>query len=192
MGHPSSKILSKISSTIQLDSHSKHNDELCDGCLHAKKTRIPFPISENKASNCFDLIHYDIWDAYHIKSFCEASYFLTILDDASRGVWTYVMQDKSEASQLLENFCLMVNTQFGAKVKIIRSDNGKDFTSGLMKKFYGEHEIINQTSCVDTPQHNGRIERKHHHILNVTRALRFQDNLPLEFWGESVLNVFNK
>ena len=34
------------------------------------------------------------------------------------------MNEKSEALQLLVDFCAMVNTQFGAKAKIIRSDNG--------------------------------------------------------------------
>ena len=53
----------------------------------------------------------------------------------------------------------------------IRSDNGSKFTSRSMKKFYGEHEIIHQTNRLDTPQQNGRVERKHNYVLNVARAL---------------------
>ena len=83
----------------------------------------------------------------------------------------------------------MIKTQFAQSVKVIRSDNGAEFTSGPMKQFYGEQGIIHQTSCTDTPQQNGRVERKNRHILNVARALRFQANLPLKFWGECVLTA---
>jgi len=53
---------------------------------HAKQTRMPFSTSENKAANCFDLLHCDIWGPHRIKSFCGAQHFLTIVYDASRGV----------------------------------------------------------------------------------------------------------
>ena len=59
-------------------------------------------------------MHCDIWGGYHVKSFWGASYFLTILDDASISVWIYWMHEKSEASQLVKNFCMRVNTQFEA------------------------------------------------------------------------------
>jgi len=77
----------------------------------------------------------------------------------------------------------MANTQFGFRVKIIRSNTRFEFTSGPIKEFYKKQGIIHQISCVDTPQQNGRVERKHRHILNVAGALRFQANLPIEFGG---------
>ncbi|XP_074293736.1 uncharacterized protein LOC141620880 [Silene latifolia] len=62
------------------------------------------------------------------------------------------------------------------------SDNGTELR-GLVS-YFKEHGIIHQTSMVKTPQQNARVERKHRHILNVARALRFQSSLPVDFWGQ--------
>ncbi|CAH9113334.1 unnamed protein product [Cuscuta europaea] len=67
------------------------------------------------------------------------------------------------------------------------SDNGTEFN--CLKDFFRASRIIFQTSCVATPQQNGRVERKHQHILNIARALRFQCHLPIIFWGECVLTA---
>ncbi|CAN1751808.1 Retrovirus-related Pol polyprotein from transposon RE1, partial [Linum perenne] len=95
------------------------------------------------------------------------------------------MKHKSEARNHLESFCQMVKTQFNRSVKIIRSDQGKEF---MMSKFFNEHGILHQMSCVETPQQNARVERKHQHILNVARALQFQASLPLSFWSDCILH----
>ena len=58
-----------------------------------------------------------------------------------------------------------------------------------MSSYFKDLGIIHQTSCVNTPQQNGRVERKHRHILNVSRALLFQTNLPVKFCGEAVLTA---
>ncbi|MCH83154.1 hypothetical protein A2U01_0003969, partial [Trifolium medium] len=71
-----------------------------------------------------------------------------------------------------------------------KGDNGTEFT--CLKKYFRENGILFQTSCPGTPQQNGRVERKHRHILNVARALRFQGSLPISFWGECVLAAGDK
>ncbi|WVZ06452.1 hypothetical protein V8G54_019798 [Vigna mungo] len=57
-----------------------------------------------------------------------------------------------------------------------------------MHDFFKSKGIIHQTSCVETPQQNGIVERKHQHLLNVTRALLFHSNLPHSFWNFAVLH----
>ena len=63
----------------------------------------------------------------------------------------------------------MISRQFGATVKIVRSDNDTEFN--CMGDFFDEQGIIFQITCVNTPQQNGMAERKHQHISNVGRTV---------------------
>jgi len=76
MGHPSNQALSKLLSTISdIFCSCGSKKDLCDVCLRVKQTRLSFGLSDNKALMPFDLVHFDIWGPYYVKSFCGASYF---------------------------------------------------------------------------------------------------------------------
>jgi len=60
-----------------------------------------------------------------------------------------------------------------------------------MTDFFKTEGIIHQTSCIETPEQNGLVERKHQHIMNVTRALLFQSSLSQNFWNFAVLYAVN-
>ena len=97
-----------------------------------------------------------------------------------------MLKHKSQTQFVLEQFCTMVETQFSKKIKTLRSDNGTEF---FMKDFFAKKGILHHLSCVETPQQNAIVERKHQHILNVAKALMFQSHLPLHLWGHAILAV---
>ena len=127
---------------------------MCEICYCTKPTHSQFHVIHNKAKCVFNLIHYDTWGHYKESSSSRAHYFSTIVDDASRATWVYLMHDKGEPSDLSKTFIVIAKTQCESNVKIMR--------------------------IFDTPQQNGR-ERKHGHMLNVVRALPFQSHLPMNF-----------
>jgi len=100
------------------------------------------------------------------------------------------MVTKDEAAALLTAFIMMAKTQFEKAVKVMRSDNALELSKSYeILKFFADHGIAHQTSCVQTPQQNGVVKRKHKHFLEVSRALMFQASLPVKYWGECVLTA---
>lgn len=68
-------------------------------------------------------------------------------------------------------------------------DNGTEFSNKSVTTFLQDLDIVHQSSCVYTPQQNGLVERKHMHLLNCSRALRFHASLPIKFGGDCVLSA---
>lgn len=99
------------------------------------------------------------------------------------------MKYKSKTKDYLQTFFELVTTQFNHKIKQLRSDNRAEFLSNDMQSFFNGNGVVHQRSCMYTPQQNGVVERKHRHLLAVARAIRFQANLPLNFWGECILTA---
>jgi len=66
---------------------------------------------------------------------------------------------------------------------------GENFFLDSILAFIKQNGILCQKSCVDTPQQNGVVERKHRHLLEVARALRIQVGLPKRFCCECVLTA---
>ncbi|CAN1825789.1 Retrovirus-related Pol polyprotein from transposon TNT 1-94, partial [Linum perenne] len=155
----------------------------CAICHFAKQRKLPFFLSKSVSNGIFDLIHIDTWGPNSLPSYDGYSYFLTIVDDFSRVTWVMLMKHKSDAKEHIKSFCAYAVKQFGKPVKRVRSDNAKEF---LLTDFFHAEGIVHETSCVETPQQNSRVERKHQHILSVARALKFQAGLPLHFWSDCI------
>lgn len=141
------------------------------------------------AAEKFELIHIDTRGPYEVATRGNFKYLLTIMDDNIRVTWIYLLQFKSNYLSTMKSFYNYVDVHFKCKIQLIRSDNNLEFADEKCTQFYDEKGICHQTSCVNHPQKNTRVKRRHRYVLRVARRLHFQAWLSLEFWGECVMTA---
>ena len=91
----------------------------------ARQTRLPILKVPPLLLRC---LHIDLWGPYHTPTHDGYHYFLTMVDDYSRSTWTQLLRCKSNALQTIKAFTSFIENQFQTKLKVIRSDNGLEFT----------------------------------------------------------------
>ena len=77
-------------------------------------------------------------------------FFFTIVEDHLRETWVHLLAHKSNAFPILKAFVILVEEQYRAIVKTIRSKNGLEFEENLASEFYRNKGILHQTSHLDT------------------------------------------
>lgn len=72
------------------------------------------------------------------------------------------------------------------KLKAIRSDNRDEFANNDLRKWLEGRGIKHEFSPVRTPQSNGLIERTNRSLIEMTRSMVSDSEIPMDFWGEAV------
>jgi len=80
-----------------------------------------------------------------------------------------------------------LENQTEVKVREFHCDNGSEFINSTITNFCNQKGIKHSTSCTYTPQNNAIIERMWHSLLNVTRCLIRQSQIPKRFYNEALL-----
>ena len=75
----------------------------------------------------------------------------------------FLLKQKSDVSTVIPKFFNVVLTQFDKKIKEFRSDNARELA---FTDFFNDKGVLHKFSCVDRPQQNNVVERKHQHLLN--------------------------
>lgn len=102
---------------------------------------------------CRVLIQPLLWLAF-------GAWFVIFVDDCTRMMWLYLLKQKYEVLNVFQSFHAMVQTQFSAKIQILRLNNGGEYTTHQFKEYCQQYGLIHETLCPQTPQQNGVAERK--------------------------------
>ena len=108
------------------------------------------------------------------------------MDDYSRFTWVYLLKSKYDVSNIFPTFCTRIHTQFGTNIKSVRSNNAPNL---LFRISFVKRGFCHSTHVLTLLNKIFVVEHKHQHLLNVARALLFQPNIPLSFWGDCILTA---
>jgi hypothetical protein len=156
LGHYHHKGLLQMKSKMMTNDLPALDDHIpnCKACQSGKQSRKPFPKVTWRATKKLQLIHTDIAGPQRTPSLNGSRYYAVFIDDFSRMCWIFFLKHKSEMAQVFWNFKARVENESGYKIQILRSDNGKEYTSNSFNSFCEEADIQHQLTAPYTPQKN--------------------------------------
>ena len=68
-------------------------------------------------------------------------YYVSFINDYSRKTCIYFPKTKGEVFDRFQEFKALVENETGKKIKVLRSDNGGEYTGHEFEDFYTQHGI---------------------------------------------------
>jgi transposase InsO family protein len=152
---------------IQVEQHGA-----CEGCTLVKNVKGSFISSDSRSKGILDIIHSDVCRQMMMPSLGNFVYYVLFIDDYSRKTWIYFLKAKDEVFNKFQEFQALVENLSERKIKVLRFDNGGEYTSKEFKEFCREAGIKRElTTPYNHPQQNGVTERKDRSIVEVAKAM---------------------
>ncbi|KAE9219741.1 hypothetical protein PF004_g13526 [Phytophthora fragariae] len=160
---------------------------LCGGCMKAKQTVAHFPSqSMSKTTKMLQLVHMEVMGPMKTKSKGGARYVLTFVDDYSTYVMAYFIAKKSEVPVKFKTFMNWYESQWGERIKCLRSDNGTEFVNKEMDMFCTSNGIFHQKTVPYSPQQNDVAERMNRTTMEKARSMLYYKGISTMWWAEAV------
>ena len=160
-------------------------DTQCDVCTLGKMPQFRNRNPDKKASKPFELVHCDLTGAITPLSKEGYQYCLMFTDDFSGILMVYFLKKKSDTAEATKMFLADID-RFG-KLKVLRSDNGTEFTCKEFENIMIENKIEHQFSAPYSPHQNGTVERNWRTVFDMARCLLIESKLPKFLWAYAVL-----
>jgi hypothetical protein len=122
-----------------------------------------------------------------IKYLGGSLYYVIFIDDYSRKTWLYLLKTKDEVFNKFQEFKAEIENLTNKKIKILRTDNGGEYTSKEFIAFCKSARIRRELTVPHNPQQNGVVERKNRSIEETVKALQNFQGLSMFLWGEAAM-----
>jgi transposase InsO family protein len=157
---------------------------VCDTCIVTKQRCAPFPAKANyQATAALDLVHGDLCGSISPATLGGRRYILLLVDDATWYMWLKLLTTKSDAAATIKEIKAAIELEVGCPLRVLRTDNGGEFTVKEFTAYYGNEGIQRHFSSPYTPQQNCVVECQNQTVLGTARALLKERAMLAWFWG---------
>ena len=160
-----------------------HCEECAIGKAHRQnRNTAPIPRKEK----ALDLVYSDVAGPMDTTSIGGMRYAISFIDSYSRYARVYFMKSKGESLDQFKLFC----SEEGFP-KIIRSDNGGEYSNKLFFHFCISKCIKHEFTNPYSPHQNGVAERRWRTSVEMSRCLLASAGLGKEFWVRALDVAFH-
>ena len=165
----------------------KYSNGACIGCVVGKHLERGYEKGkERRATQTLVLVHSDLIFPIPTPSYGGSRYVITFIDDYSRFCWVYFLKLKSEVFETLKIWKALVENQSGHRIKILRTENVKEYFNKNLQHLCEECGIQMQHSVPYTPQQNGVAERKNRSLKEMATCMIEARDLIPKIWDEDI------
>jgi transposase InsO family protein len=99
------------------------------------------------------------------------------------------LKSKDEVFSKFKEFKALIENLSKRKIKILRSDNGREYTLKEFVIFCRDVGIKRELTIPYNPQQNGVVERKNRTIMEAVKTMIHDQDLSMCLWAEAAMAV---
>ena len=160
----------------------------CVACTEVKMSQAPYGPTKHKLSRPGELTHVDLWGKYDIESIHGNTYYLLLIDDASRYTTVEFLKTKSQAAQRIQDYMTHLKAK-GRSPCAIRMDRGTEFVNEELRTWCHSQGIRFQMTAPYSPSQNGVAERMNRTLVELARVMLTDSKLPEFLWEPAVAHA---
>lgn len=157
---------------------------VCETCELSKSHRQVNHKSQESPASPFDLVYGDVIGPITPTAPTGNRWILQLIDSHSRARWTHPMKTKGEAAARLIEFDSFVERSSGKKIKRIRLDGGKEFTTAINE--VQKKGVVIEVTASYTPEQIGVAERANGTLAIRIRSMIHDGKLPQKLWQHTM------
>ncbi|MGZ4851256.1 MAG: reverse transcriptase domain-containing protein, partial [Candidatus Bathyarchaeia archaeon] len=168
---------------------------VCEACIYGKGTKNRKGKNRsNKASVPLERVWFDIQGPFP-DSEGGKRYLLLIIDEATRRAWALGLANKNDAGKAIMDWHKRVMVELGKPMKEFRSDQGGEFITTELKRYFTGVGVKMTFTQEYTPHHRGIVERLGRTIVEIASCMLQKAKAVKSLWLDAAtlaMEIHNK